>query len=296
MSANINPPKETGAVNKQEPLLITNSPNKESAGRGPYTGFYGGIGGGTGHLYPTAELYSHRHSPILPPASGGILNISGIKDIQETFYGSYAYNNNSYVIHGDLFLGYDFPIGKFRIGLELQGGIGGKSSEISSNGVYAEKKKNPTNDTIIFGGQGVPEVDFAYTKQTLQIPYAISVLPKLGISFLSGSMLYTKVGLRYENLEIKDHPETIDVLTQKDPKTTVDTIFKENKASLVLGGGLETSVTNRAFIRLECLFSKGFDLEKDFEEDHSTTNLRQLEHINISLKHFSITAGLGFRF
>lgn len=265
-----------------------------------FSGFYGGLGGSINHLYVDAELSGIAHKPIMPITNQkNMLKESEIKSI---FYGSYSYNKDMWLISGQAFLGYDIPIAKImRLGLEIQGAIGWRDKEITSNGVYGNRTENFKGPKIFsFEGKSTDEVDFSYLRQTIHTPYCISILPRIGIALSKGAFLYTKVGLKYENYEVTDHPETIDVKTQHDPKTSADIIFNENKASFMGGIGLEALVTKQMFFRMECLCSGGpnFLLEaKEIKNPSEKSENRQLEQLQVkSMRNFSFGFGAGIRF
>jgi hypothetical protein len=199
-----------------------------------------------------------------------------------------------------MFIGYDISIGILILGIEVQGFVGGRKSEISSNGVYANRSRDFSVRQFNFNGENVDEVNFAYIRQTIQIPYGFSLLPKVGFILHPGSFLYTKFGIKHENLEIVDHPETIDVLPQKNPKKYSDVIYNDNKTLFIGGMGIETPVTKRTFLRFEFLYSDGFSLTKgidEFTKNGSTEDIRQLEELRIkSMKNISVGLGGGFRF
>ncbi|GHS93207.1 hypothetical protein AGMMS49949_06230 [Alphaproteobacteria bacterium] len=263
-----------------------------SKGRKSFAGFYGGLGGSINNVYAESELWSRSFSPIYrPPSIGGV--------DPNVYYGSYAYNNNTWLLSGQAFVGYDFPITRlFRFGLELQCAMSWREAEISSNGIYASKKQGVSPKEFTFGGQQTEEVDFGYTRPTLKFPFHVSFLPRMGITLLGGTLLYTKLGLRYESIGVWDHPETIDVGTQKNPaKKQEDKVFDSYKAFFVGGIGLETKTSRRGFIRLECLYAGNPKITLDRSDLKVENSDRQTENLQIkSIKNFSFSFGTGIRF
>lgn len=306
---NVQPLKKSISKHYATPKRPKAQKTKKIKYKEAFAGCYGGILGGTSHRYAEAELYSLSYRPIMPCVTKLIDN----SEINTIFYRSYSYNNNSYLLNGALFLGYDFQITKLlRFGFELQGGMEWRKMELSSNGISAERVngakifKGSSNERILpktftHENKTWEEYDFGYTRQTIQMPYNFSLIPRLGIAISGNSLFYTKLGMAYGPVEITDHPETIDHLVTEKSKEEQDTIYKNARPSVIGGIGFETAVTKQLFLRMECLYSPGpsIKLGKDVLQDseNPVNKNRQLEDIDIkSIKNFSIGLGAGVRF
>jgi opacity protein-like surface antigen len=267
-----------------------------------FSGFYGGIDGNIVHNYPKAELWSKTYSSTVPDGTNNAAYIQRIDAMNSMFYGSYAYNNNTWTASGKIFAGYDISILKrFRIGIELQGIKGWRETEITSSGVYCARSRdavaNGMTKQFTFNGQLTDEVDFAYVRQTIKTPYAMSLYPKFGVTLSKGVLFYTKIGIKYENIKITDCTETIDVLVQKLPKKESDVIFCQNKPAFVAGIGLEATISTQTFLRMECLCSGTSGFVLDSNDLNTMTTDRTLEAIKIeSSRNFSFGFGAGIRF
>lgn len=282
------------------------SPKKE-----PFTGFYCALGGGLDCLYTKAAIDSYAR-----PSLG-----SRMKDTirADVYYGSYEYNNDTWLTHAQAFVGYDWALTKWiRLGIEIEGGLGWRSHEINSCGVYGYKYEGKTDRTMNFDaspawskdgltrtnvGDG-EEVDFAYMRATMKAPYHWSLLPKVGIPLSSFAIFYTKFGFLYENFRITDHPESIDIQVQNYSKKTADEVYNDSKFSWMGSIGLEAKLSDSWFLRMECSCSSGpqIALNKQnafpqVEKEDKEADNRQTENLKItSIKKFSLGLGAGFRF
>ena len=266
-----------------------------------FSGFYAGLGGRLNNVYTESDLWSLSHRAVLPVKKATIK----ASEVMTIYYGSYAYDRKKITADGFAFLGYDLPLtNKLRFGVEIQGGVGCRGTEITSNGVFAERGTEPLADgyskTFDDNGNIVEEKNFGYTRQTIETPYHISLLPRVGFTLSNNAFLYTMLGMKYGLWEVTDHPETIEVVTTYDVKTNKDVIYSTNSMSVVGGIGIEALITKQAFLRLECLYSNGPNFSKDKESlqssDEINTN-RQLEYIDTkSVRNLSIGFGAGWRF
>ena len=295
----------------------TQEPSKKSG----FSGFFCGLGGGMNHLYSKAELYSIAWAQLgdrVPTTSNSFQYIGN---------GSFAYNNNTWLVQGQAFIGYDIPFQKWlRLGLEIQGGRGWRSFEIASCGVFAYPTECTVNGTeydaereLNFGSTTVPnnvknglteivipegeDIAYAYTRPTVQLPYNWSLLPRLGVLVSPSTFLYAKFGLKFENMTITDHPETIDVGCQYYPKKTADKIYDKTKATWIGGLGVETNITQKIFLRIEYYCSGGqkVNLEEGQipknSKQSATADNRQLDMLKLSeVKNFQFGLGAGLRF
>lgn len=293
----------------------------------PFSGLYSGISAGVSHVYPKADLWSIKHSPIIPviptqsnsqvqmsdppevitEAVSNSLGTLGKSQICTIYYGTYAYNSSKWLIDGQAFLGYDIPVARLvRIGLEVQGMYHWREVEVSSNGLYAERKNGSTDSkgnilplTFNFNNRSLSEVDLAYTRPTLRIPYAVAILPRVGV-IMHDTMLYTKLGMMYGPVKVTDNPETIEPSDTGLQKAAKDVVLKKSRASVLGGIGMETRVLKKLFIRMECMYAHlpSLKLEKNDLHEHSTADTnRQLEYLDVkSIKNFSMGFGAGVRF
>ncbi|MDR0631088.1 MAG: hypothetical protein LBF66_00755 [Holosporales bacterium] len=295
-------PSPAKGVSTQKPKNISErAPTTEPKIKRVFVGFYCGTDGSITSVYPKAEMWSKRYAPVFPDFTDGLGEGPKFKEIASIFYGSYAYNNNSVLVKGKLFAGYDLSISNvLRLGIEIQGGLGWRECEVTSSGVYAQRSELAATDTIRFKSQDAKEIDFAYIRQTIGYPYVWSLLQKFGVTLSKGALLYTKLGFSYENLKITDHPEKIDVVTQNFPKKEADVIFKASKPTFVAGVGLEATLRNHSFFRMELSVSKGptIDLQKDnlLDANNSKNADRTLERFKVSASSLSLGLGGGFRF
>jgi opacity protein-like surface antigen len=254
------------------------------------------------NVYPKADLWSISFQAKKPGNNNMLLTRSETRTI---FYGSYAYNRNTWLANYGAFLGYRLHVSpKVLIGLELQGEFGNRNVEISSNGVYAVRGKEAIAnhgypETFNDEGNEVTESDFGYTRPTLAIPYHLSFLPRVGVA-LPNALIYTVFGVRYGLWEVTDNPETVDVITTYGVKKSADVIHSRNEMSIIGGLGIEALVTKQIFFRLECLYSNGPSIKKDADTLQSTEAVnsdRKLESIDIkSVRYLSIGLGAGVRF
>ncbi|MDR0625117.1 MAG: hypothetical protein LBF72_01560 [Holosporales bacterium] len=276
-------------------LVLTQNAVQESLRRG---WLYGGVSVGTTHMYTTSNLYS------MPHRSKGTSRV----ELALIYYGSYAYNRNSWLVDGAVFLGYDFMVlRRFRLGVEVRGGFGKGESEISSNGVFAEVGKDPIAKGYPptfheINGVEVSESNFGYCRQTIGRPYYVSLSPRLGFVLLGNAVLYVFGEMRYGLTRIVDHPETIEVIGSPNIKEWKDTIY--NKSSMIPSGGcgIEAPVFSNMFMRFECSYSPqktDVDLGKDVLQDtnNQDNKNRQLESLGItSINCFSFSVSAGIRF
>jgi opacity protein-like surface antigen len=266
------------------------------------SGFYCGISFAMENVYHETDLWSISHQAKKPGDNNALLKQSEVRTI---YYGSYAYNRNTWLADYGAFLGYSLHISsRVLLGLELQGKIGRRSVEIASNGVYAQRGGEAISTlgysaTFRDSGYYVSEVDFGYTRPTLAIPYNFSLLPRFGI-VLPSALVYTVLGVRYGLWEVTDNPETIDVVTTYDVKKGADVIHSKNEVSIIGGVGIEALVTKQIFLRFECLYSNGPSIKKEASELQSDAEVnanRQLEALDIkSMRCLSIGLGAGWRF
>jgi opacity protein-like surface antigen len=266
-----------------------------------FVGFYCGTDGNIINVYPNAEVWSKQTRPVesdYPSTDWGKGN--KYEDMRGIYYGSYAYNTNNTLLRGNLYVGYDRSISKLlRLGVEIQGGIGCCEGEVSSAGVFAERAKVAPDDTIYTGGQNAQEVDFAYIRQTIGYPYALSLLQKFGITLSQWALLYTKLGFAYENIRITDHEEEIDVGVQRFPKNKPDVIFNKNKAAFIAGIGVEATIRSQLFLRMECFFTKEGKITLESQNLNDGTLKSQdrvLDHLKMKCHSVSVGFGAGFRF
>lgn len=113
-------------------------PYKET--KEPFCGAYFGFSGSVVHPYVEAELWSKKYRPIIPQEHLNLSRFLVPSEVDTIYYGSYAYNNNTWLLNGAVFGGYDVPIAKIlRFGIEIQGGATWHEMEITANGVYAER-------------------------------------------------------------------------------------------------------------------------------------------------------------
>jgi opacity protein-like surface antigen len=148
--------------------------------------------------------------------------------------------------------------------------------------------------------QFAEEIDFAYTRTTIKLPYQYSVLLRMGIVLPGGVLLYSKVGVRFENVEIWDHPETIDVGFQQYPKTVKDKIFDKKKNFFVASVGIEAPFFKKMFLRLEFSYAGNPQLRLDKNNcpaELSKISQRQTEFLELkSMRKFSFLFGTSVRF
>lgn len=271
-----------------------------------FSGFFCGLSGSMNHMYADGAIYSCSRPPIGQKV-GNLL-------YEKIFYGSYAYNENTWLVSGQAFVGYDAVLaGKMRLGLEIQGGRGWRSYEIASNGVFAnvsEKAKDQSMDLSLdklsgdFTSQHVEDngdVDFAYTRPTIRTPFHLSVLPRFGYLLSPSTLIYAKVGVLYESVIIDDNPETREVGIQRSPKAAKDTIYDKSKPTWLGGFGVETLVTKQFFLRMEYSCSGGSDVSMDKHDLRDLTDSkntdRQLEDMQLkSRRSYRYGVGAGYRF
>jgi opacity protein-like surface antigen len=292
----IGPNKESGTLRPTS--LKKNVPSPR------FVGVYVGTNGAVVSPCSDAELWSVRYSPIKSDdatasaaAPENIIQVNAINhDIASIFYGSYAYKQSAFLLNLGLFAGYDHPLSRlFRIGLEIQGNVGWRDSEITSNGVYGQRSDKSPLKTITFNGQTGMEVDLAYTRQTMSHPYACSLLPRVGILLSHGTMLFTRFGVECTNIKIMDHPEASNDI-KKNPKHDSDTIFNGHKAAIVAGIGVEATINNQIFLRIECSYSKGKNIAIKQDVLQSTPDERTLEEFNVTPRQVTFGFGAGIRF
>lgn len=265
-----------------------------------FSGFYCGAMFHAVSVYPKAELCSLAHKTRCPQKATNLVDKSEIRTL---YYGSFAYNRNEWLAQYEAFIGCDFYLRSWlRLGFELQGGFGARHGEISSNGVYCVRGDAFTNYPIYFDDEGfsVKEVNFSYTRQTLETPHYFAFLPRLGIALSRYALLYTTFGVRYGLWEMTDHPDTVDPVTSYNVKTEEDTIYSKNNVTVIGGLGIEAAVTKQLFLRFECLYSNGPNIsisEAELQTDIDKEKNRQLESIEISsIRNLSFGIGAGFRF
>ncbi len=271
-----------------------------------FSGFFCGLSGSMNHMYADGAIYSCSRPPIGQKV-GNLL-------YEKIFYGSYAYNENTWLVSGQAFVGYDAVLaGKMRLGLEVQGGRGWRSYEIASNGVFGnvnEKLSDRSMDLSLvehsedFTSLQVEDkgdVDFTYTRPTIRTPFHLSVLPRFGYLLSPSTLIYAKVGVLYENVIIDDNPETREVGIQRSPKAAKDTIYDKSKPTWLGGFGVETLVTKQFFLRMEYSCSGGSDVSMDKHDLRDLTDSkntdRQLEDMQLkSRRSYRYGVGAGYRF
>lgn len=287
-----------------QPLVAPSVPTG-GAGRPTFSGFYVGFAGGLGHLYTEGSLYSKSYKPVKEKESDNKLIL--YDQMKTVFYGSYSENENTWLAEGSVFAGFDQAVFKhLRVGIEIQGAYGGRSVRVASNGVYACRSKNQiaqekyTDKINLDGRTGIDDVIFGYTRPKLRTPYSFTVTPRIGVPLFSGTLLYTKFGIKYENYEIKDTAEeNIEASSyQKNGKATDDVIYDKTRPSFVGGIGLEALVTKGIFLRLEGACSGGPDIHLEKSELIKTDDSdRALEDLEIKkMRNFYLGLGAGMRF
>lgn len=305
---NVQPLKKSISKHYATPKRPKAQKTKKIKYKEAFAGCYGGILGGTSHRYAETSLWTITHRPIMPKSNSEFGDSFTKSEISTIYYGSYSYNNNSYLINGALFLGYDFRMTKlFRVGIEFRGEMEWRTMEICSNGAHGKRANNMRKDgtllpeTFTYEGKLCTGVNFAYVRQTMQMPYNFSFIPRIGVTVSENSLIYTKLGVIYGPVEIVDHPETIKPSITETSKKEQDMIYKNARPSVIGGIGFETAVTKQLFLRMECLYSQGpgIKLDKEYliDEKNSANKNRQLKNFNIkSIKNFSIGLGAGVRF
>ncbi|MDR3285569.1 MAG: hypothetical protein LBS83_02710 [Holosporales bacterium] len=313
---NVNKQQKLPEKKKEFGIVIKKSP--------PISGIYCGLYLSGMAVFPEAESWTIGYSPkggLTEKGTVYVLNTNEFCQRNAMHYGSYAYNRNTWLADFSAFLGYNlFLISKLRLGFEIQGSIGWRNSEISSSGVFAEidpnrreelgetfkdldndhgtpSRENPVPDEAF---HTVAESDFAYSRQTINVPHNFLFKPSLGWALSDSAIIYTILGLKYGLWEIKDHPENIEVITTYDVKPGIDTIYSQYNFALVGGLGIETALNKNFFLRAECLYSKSpeINIEKDVlqptgKEDEN----RQLENLGIkTIRNISFGLGAGWRF
>lgn len=270
-----------------------------------FSGFFCGLSGSMNHMYADGAIYSCSRPPI-----GNRVQFP----YENVFYGSYAYNENTWLFSGQAFAGFDAVLAdKMRLGLEVQGGRGWRSYEIASNGVFGNVRDDLSDRSMDlsldkhsgdFTSQHVEDngdVDFAYTRPTIRTPFHLSVLPRFGYLLSPSTLIYAKVGVLYENVIIDDNPETREVGIQRSPKAAKDTIYDKSKPTWLGGFGVETLVTKQFFLRMEYSCSGGSDVSMDKHDLRDLTDSkntdRQLEDMQLkSRRSYRYGVGAGYRF
>jgi hypothetical protein len=258
--------------------------------------FYCGVSLGLAHLYPKTASYTKGHI-----AKGTT------REHKVIYYGSYAYNRDSFLVDSGIFCGYCATVlRKILLGAELRGGVSFRESEISSNGVFSEVGKDPIEqgwpETFTdHNGEAVKEADFSYSRQTLRQSRFVTLLPRIGAALSESTSVYALLGIKYGWWQITDHPEEIEVITTYNAKEHKDVIYSGGCVSYIGGICLETSLFERGLLRFECLYSPGPKLEierQTLQEEYDTADVnRQLESLKInSIKHISFGVSVGVKF
>lgn len=309
----------SSVVKNSQQEAVSHVETKTFRQKAPFTGFFCGLSGSMNHVYSKSELYSLGWQQL-----GERINRSGEGWGPNAFFnihnGSFAYNNNTWLFQGQAFIGYDFALHPWiRVGIEFQGGIGWRSYEVASCGVFACKDETLEDQTLNLSSSfvsdtvkkgltelvipGDSEINYAYIRPTIQAPYSWSLLPRFGVPLSSSTLLYAKVGVKFENMTVTDHPETIDIQVQYYPKQTADRVYDKTKATWIGGLGLEANVSRKMFLRLEyyCYGGPHINLTsqdlKESKENSATSDNRQLDYLDVkNMKNFQLGLGAGLRF